>query len=93
MKPSTYKLIGDSIAVLSIVWWLGVMGVALTVLIRGDEFVVVVKKSLPDASVYRLSKTEGGEYAGELRVECLNGGDATVRPTGVDHTIIVSCGK
>jgi hypothetical protein len=47
---------------------------------------------LPDANVYRLSKTEGSR-PGELLVECLNGADATVRPMPEFGRIVVSCGE
>jgi hypothetical protein len=49
----------------------------------------VTAQSLPDRSVYQLSKTPDGE----LLVRCLNGADATIRPSAVFGEITVSCGK
>lgn len=48
--------------------------------------------SLPDSTVYRLTKTSGAN-AGELDVYCLNGADATIRPVDSFGHIVVSCGK
>jgi hypothetical protein len=49
---------------------------------------------MPDPAVYRLSKTDAASgHSGELMVECLNGGDATVRPQPEFGRIVVSCGK
>ena len=47
------------------------------------------KSGLPDSSVYELYKTPEGE----LGVRCLNGADATIRPSAVFGEIAVSCGK
>jgi len=48
---------------------------------------------LPDASVYQLQRTrDNAELAEELSVTCLNGADATIRPTAHFGTIVVSCG-
>jgi hypothetical protein len=44
---------------------------------------------VPDAAVYRLSRTADGE----LGVYCANGADATVRPSGDFGYIVVSCGR
>ena len=49
---------------------------------------------LPDANVYRLSKTSAASgHPGELMVECIGGGDATVRPQPEFGRIVVSCGE
>lgn len=44
---------------------------------------------MPDARVYKLSRTPNGE----LYVHCLNGGDATIRPVEEFGSIVVSCGE
>jgi hypothetical protein len=46
-------------------------------------------EDLPDRDVYRLAKTPDGE----LNVRCMNGADATIRPSAVFGEITVSCGK
>ena len=48
-----------------------------------------ILRQLPDGLVYQLYKTADGE----LKVHCLNGGDATIRPVEQFGEIIVSCGK
>jgi hypothetical protein len=58
-------------------------------LITGATFSYLEAARLPDADVYRLSKTPEGE----LRVRCINGADATIRPSAVFGEITVSCGK
>ena len=46
-------------------------------------------RAMPDSSVYQMRKTDSGE----LNVYCLNGADATIRPSVTFGNIIVSCGK
>jgi hypothetical protein len=86
MTPNIYKRIGDTLMVLAVAWFMFVW------IWTCDNRAMAVM--LPDASVYRLSKTDAASgHPGELMVECLNGGDATVRPQPEFGRIVVSCGK
>ena len=46
-------------------------------------------RAYPDNAVYNITRTS----TGEAEVYCLNGGDATVRPSQTFGHITVSCGK
>jgi hypothetical protein len=68
-----------------------VMLLSIWVVASGFVFDYFKSQRLPDAQVYQLSKTTG-QYPDELLVRCLNGADATVRPSAVFGEITVSCG-
>jgi hypothetical protein len=63
------------------------LAIALTGLLTGCTPATV--NGLPDSNVYRMTRTGSGE----LLVTCLNGADATIRPTAGFGSIVISCGK